>query len=308
MRKFCSYAAVDAPTEPFLHDDDDDKSLDAELDVNRTERSRSPSPTSHWPSSPVGGTTEATDRAVPPAKAPAAAGHAHDVPAAHGETFGACSSTLKVRRRKERRSSSSCGTNPVCDKRLSLNSLGEGSVHAQHGPQDPGHTVNLTEAVSNSLDTGHAINTERDCGRPSWLMGDEQQQEPTRSTPTANLPSSKRAIPPAEYHAPSHKRLRSPSEHKGEALQHKFPLHLEAKHWGVVDLGRIFVGEDGSLSCELLWEPTTVLVSSLEGALLKLAEEAVKRDHGADTWDKWLMKQDKPSRRRGRGGNSSRWK
>ena len=83
-----------------------------------------------------------------------------------------------------------------------------------------------------------------------------------------------------------------------ETLQHAFPRHRGNKQWDVVDLGRISVEEDGSLSCELLWSPTTVLVSSLKGALLERAEAVVKRDLGAETWGEWLELQGKTGRRR----------
>ena len=85
-------------------------------------------------------------------------------------------------------------------------------------------------------------------------------------------------------------------------------MYCRDKEWDVGDL-RISVEEDGALSCELPWAPTTVSVSSLKGALLERAEELVKRDHGADTWDKGLEMQGKTGRWcRGRGGNASRRK
>jgi hypothetical protein len=94
--------------------------------------------------------------------------------------------------------------------------------------------------------------------------------------------------------------------HKEKALRHVFPRHCRDKEWDVGDL-RVSVEEDGALSCELLWTPTTVSVSNLKGALLERAEELVKRDHGADTWDKWRKMQGKTGRRcRGRGGNAPR--
>jgi hypothetical protein len=48
------------------------------------------------------------------------------------------------------------------------------------------------------------------------------------------------------------------------------------KLWDVIDLGRVSVEDGGSLSCELLWAPTTVPVGSLKGALLERAEALVK--------------------------------
>jgi hypothetical protein len=66
-----------------------------------------------------------------------------------------------------------------------------------------------------------------------------------------------------------------------EMLRYAFPPHRGTKQWDVVGLGRISVGEDGSLSCELLWAPTTVLV---KGALLERAEVVVERDLGTETW------------------------
>jgi hypothetical protein len=90
--------------------------------------------------------------------------------------------------------------------------------------------------------------------------------------------------------------------HKEERLRHAFPRHCRDKEWDVVDL-RISVEEDGPLNCELLWAPTTVSVSTLKGALLERAEELVKRNHSAETWDKWLEMQGKTGRRcRSRGG------
>jgi len=53
------------------------------------------------------------------------------------------------------------------------------------------------------------------------------------------------------------------------------------------------VEEDSSLTCELLWAPTTVSVGTLKGELLERAEELVRRNHGAETWDKWLEIQGK---------------
>jgi len=147
----------------------------------------------------------------------------------------------------------------------------------------------------------------------------QQQQQQTQITPTPPnpplAPSRKRCGPPAESHVPSPKRLRGSSRvsaRKGrktketsacsdslevETLRHAFPRH-RGNQWDVVDLGRISVEEDGSLSCELLWAPTTVLVSSLKGALLERAEAVVKRDHGVETWGKWLELQGKTGQRR----------
>jgi len=71
------------------------------------------------------------------------------------------------------------------------------------------------------------------------------------------------------------------------------------KLWDVTDLGRVSVEEGGSLSCELLWAPTIVPVSSLNGALLERAEALVKRDHGAETWEKWLETKGNTGRSRG---------
>ena len=90
--------------------------------------------------------------------------------------------------------------------------------------------------------------------------------------------------------------------HKEERLRHAFPRYCRDKEWDVVDL-RISVEEDGSLNCELLWAPTTVSVSTLKGELLERAEELVRRDHGAEIWDKWFEVQGKTGRRcRSRGG------
>jgi len=86
-----------------------------------------------------------------------------------------------------------------------------------------------------------------------------------------------------------------PEERK--AVQHALP-HCRSKQWEVTDVGRIFEEHDGSLSCELLWLPTTVPISSLEGRLLKRAEERVNQDHGAEVWRKWLETKGNAGRRR----------
>ena len=118
----------------------------------------------------------------------------------------------------------------------------------------------------------------------------DQHLEPTGSDPTApNPPSRKRSGPPIGSHLPSPKRScgssrvaarraremretsalsTSSDSRKEERLRHVFPRHCRDKDWGVEDL-RISVEEDGSLRCELLWAPTTVLVSTLKGELLE---------------------------------------
>jgi len=90
-----------------------------------------------------------------------------------------------------------------------------------------------------------------------------------------------------------------PDSHKDkeETLRHVFPRHCWDKEWEVVDIGGVWLEEDGYLSCKLLWAPTTAPVSSLKGVLLERAEELVKRDLGADVWDKWLEMQWKTGRR-----------
>jgi len=76
-----------------------------------------------------------------------------------------------------------------------------------------------------------------------------------------------------------------------------FPRHCRDKEWEVDDIGGVYLEEDGSLSCELLWAPTTAPVSSLKGVLLERVEELVKRNLGAEAWDKWLEMQGKTGRR-----------
>ena len=191
----------------------------------------------------------------------------------------------------------------------------------EHGLQDLDRTITACpdEAGSDGLSTGCLM--ERDGGpRPEM---EDQHLEPTGSDPTApNPPSRKRSGPPPGSHVPSPKRSCGSSRvaaqraremwetsplstrsnsHKEERLRHVFPRHCRDKDWDVEDL-RISVEEDGSLKCELLWAPTTVSVSTLKGELLERAEELVKRDHGAETWDNWLEMQGKTGRRcRSRG-------
>ena len=99
-------------------------------------------------------------------------------------------------------------------------------------------------------------------------------------------------------HSDSHKKEEAP-------LPHVFSRHCRDKEWEVIDIGDICLEEDGSLSCKLLWAPTTALVSSLKGALLQRAEEMVKRDLGVGAWNKWLEMQGKTGRRcRSKGANS----
>jgi len=285
------------------------------------------------PSSPASENTATTDRVVPHLEAPASAGHIHDVFAAYEKTFGTDSLARKSGQRKERSSSSSHGVSPVRDESLTLNP-NEGSVRVEHGPPHSNCTMTSipTKAGSGGLYTNHVTNMERGCSGPHHSRMEEQQQqhEPTRSTATPpNPPSRKRSGLPAGSHAPCPKRSRGSSQasagkarkarkarnteasrrsdfHKEKPLRHVFPRHCRDKEWDVGDL-RVSAEEDGALSCELLWAPTTLSVSSLKGALLERAEELVKRDHGADTWDKWLEMQGKTGRRcRGRGGNASR--
>jgi hypothetical protein len=137
-------------------------------------------------------------------------------------------------------------------------------------------------------------------------MESQQHREPAERTPTQpNPPSRKRSGAPEESHVPAAKRSRGSSRlsarrssevkkmstrsnsHKEERLRHAFPRQCRDKQWDVQGIGRISVGGDGSLDCELLWAPTMVSVSTLNGALLERAEELVKQDHGAGTWDKW---------------------
>jgi len=191
----------------------------------------------------------------------------------------------------------------------------------EHGLQDLDRIITACpdEAGSDGLSAGCLM--ERD-GR-SRPETEDQHLEPTRSDPTApNTPSRKRPGQPLGLHVPSPKRscgssrvaaqrareIRETSplparsdSHKEERLRHVFPRHCRDKDWDVEDL-RISVEEDGSLKCELLWAPTMVPVSTLKGELLERAKELVRRDHGAETWDKWLEMQGKTGRRcRSRG-------
>jgi len=252
------------------------------------------------PSSPTDETAESPEQDTPYTEAPAAAGHIHDVFAEYERMFGADSLTRKSGQQKGRSSSSQHRTNPVRDGSLLL----DGSS------------------------AGRLTNMERDDGGSSSQMEDQQRQEPTERTPTQpNPPSRKRSSSPEESHVLDPKRScgssrlspRRASEpktstrsnsYKEERLRHAFPRHCRDKQWEVRGIGRISVGEDGSLDCELLWLPTMVSVSTLNGALLERAEELVKQDHGAETWDKWLEIQGMTGRRRCRakGGNSQREK
>jgi len=182
---------------------------------------------------------------------------------------------------------------------------------------------------SDGSSAGCLTNMERDDGGSSPQMEDQQHREPAECTLTqSNPPSRKRSGAPEQSHLRDPKRSRGSSRlsarrvseakktsirsnpHKGERLRHAFPRHCRDKQWEVRDIGRISVGEDGSLDCELLWLPTTVSISTLNGALLERAEELVKQDHSAEIWDKWLETQGKARRRRCRvkGGNSQRQK
>ena len=213
---------------------------------------------------------------------------------------------------------------------VSTKNPSEDSVHDERGLQDRSRTAsNHTDVESGGLYSGHLANTERDGCEPSHQMEDQQRREPTRSNPTPpnplNASSRKRSGPSTASQAPSPKRTRGSSRvaarkareaegmptnshcHKEgeETLRHVFPRHCRDKEWEVVDIGGVCLEEDGSLNCKLLWAPTTALVSSLKGALLGRAEELVKRDLGADAWDKWLEMQGKTGRRcRSKGANS----
>ena len=207
----------------------------------------------------------------------------------------------------------------------------EDLVRDERGLQDRSHTTtpSHTEVESGDLYAGHFANTERDGCEPSHQMEDQQRREPVRSNPTLSNPpnasSRKRSGPPIGSQAPSTKRTRgsprvaarkareaegmpahSDSHKKEEApLPHVFSRHCRDKEWEVIDIGDICLEEDGSLSCKLLWAPTTALVSSLKGALLQRAEEMVKRDLGVGAWNKWLEMQGKTGRRcRSKGANS----
>jgi hypothetical protein len=142
---------------------------------------------------------------------------------------------------------------------------------------------------------------------------DGEVLQPSTDTPTPQRPpTQKRPATPAGSHspledAPLPKRCRrsarvvtqkprelrevsvrlGPREEKTPRYALPLPRSCRGKDWEVVDIGGVYLEEDGSLSCKLLWEPTMAPVTSLSGALLERAEELVKRDHGAGTWDKW---------------------
>jgi hypothetical protein len=92
-----------------------------------------------------------------------------------------------------------------------------------------------------------------------------------------------------------------------ETFRYTLPLprRCRGNEWEVVDIDGVYLEEDGSLSCKLLWEPTMALVSSLNGALLERAEELVKEEYGAEVWEKWLEKQGTIGRRRRSNGGKS---
>lgn len=268
------------------------------------------------PSSPSGEIAEGLTQNTPYAEAPAAAGHVHDVFAEYEKRFGVDSRTRKSGRPKGRSSPSRHPTNPVCDETPSLDNPSQQSIRDEgQGVQvlDRTITASPVEVGSDGLSAGCLTNIERDGGgRSSAEMEDQQRQEPTPPNPPST-PSRKRSGPPTGSHAPSRKRLRGSSrvlarkarearetltrsDSHEERLRHAFPRHCRDKDWDVVDL-RVSVGENGALTCELLWAPTTVSVSTLKGALLERAEEVVKRDHSVETWDKWLDLRGKTGRR-----------
>jgi len=264
--------------------------------------------------------TAVTNPASPPAEAPAAAGHIHDIFAEYKIRFGSDSSTRKSGQRKGSSPSSLHGTKPGRDESLAFSAQSEGSALVEHEPQDPDCTTTSFPG-NGGLDTGYATNTERNCDEPSSRTEDgcRQQNEAPLSVPTAPNPlPRKRSRLPAQPQRPSRKRacgpsrrtaLRARGEMEAEESSARFNSHdglrrRQDKLWDVTDLGRVSVEDGGSLSCELLWAPTTVPVSSLKGALLERAEALVKRDHGAETWEKWLeMQGNTGGRRGGRGGN-----
>lgn len=233
---------------------------------------------------------------MPHLEAPASAGHIHDVFAEYEKTFGVDSLTRKSGQRKER-SSSSHGASPVRDESLLLNP-NDGSVHVEHGPQHPDCTMISipTKAGSGGLYyANHVTGIGHDCSWPrSQMEEQQQQQEPTRNTATPlNPPLRKRPGLPVGSHAPSspkrprgssrgrHGRRRRRGRRKHQSARIRYNMYCRDKEWDVGDL-RISVEEDGTLSCELPWAPTTVSVSSLKGTLLERAEELVKRDAGKD--------------------------
>ena len=259
--------------------------------------------------------TAVTNPASPPAEAPAAAGHIHDIFAEYEIRFGSDSSTRKSGQRKGSSPSSLHGTKPGGDESLALSAQSEGSALVEHEPQDPDCTI--TSFLGNGgLDAGYATNTKSDCDEPSSRTEDgcRQQNEAPLSVPTAPNPlPRKRSCLPARPQRPSRKRACGPSrrtalqarrEVEAEESSARFNSHeglrrRQDKLWDVTDLGRVSVEDGGSLSCELLWAPTTVPVSSLKRALLERAEELVKRDHGAEAWEKWLEMQGNTGRSRG---------
>ncbi|KAF2185233.1 hypothetical protein K469DRAFT_688049 [Zopfia rhizophila CBS 207.26] len=54
------------------------------------------------------------------------------------------------------------------------------------------------------------------------------------------------------------------------------------RYWDVVCLGGVHLGDDGSLSCELLWAPTILPMNRLNGSLRKLAEDLVMENYGME--------------------------
>ena len=283
------------------------------------------------PSSPTDETAEGPEQDTPYTEAPAAAGHIHDVFAEYEKEFGAGSFMRKSGRPKGRSSPPSRRTNPVVHGSPALDNPYQQSVNDEHGVQDPDGTIasKPSEIESGGSSTGCLTNIERENGGSSSQMEGQQRRESAERTPTQpNPPSRKRSGAPEESHVPAAKRSRGSSRlsarrsseakkmstrsnsHKEERLRHAFPRQCRDKQWDVQGIGRISVGGDGSLDCELLWAPTTVSVSTLNGALLERAEELVKQNHGVETWDKWLEIQGKTGRRRchAEGGNSQREK
>lgn len=80
----------------------------------------------------------------------------------------------------------------------------------------------------------------------------------------------------------------------------RFSRLCSDKEWEVDDLSCVSLGSDGSLSCKVKWQPTTALVSSLEGPLLDRAEKLVKDKFGAEVWEGWVKNHSPMGRRRRR--------
>jgi hypothetical protein len=81
----------------------------------------------------------------------------------------------------------------------------------------------------------------------------------------------------------------APSE---KTAGHAFPRHYLDKAWRVEDLDDVYLAEDGSLRCIVIWQRSDVAATDLAGeVLLQRKEELFKEKYGTERWEKWLNNQ-----------------